>query len=118
MTLKSTQSGTINLEQNSDDNHPKVKLSLSKLHVVATWKYKCENQECMICHKDLMLPVQESRTNKIDSDVTIGTCNHGFHTVCINTWLSKKIISCPYCTVGWKTASNIGSSVYVYKSTN
>ena len=96
---------------------PKVKLTLTNLKVIASWRYNSENQDCMICHKDLMMPVQESGTRKINGDVTVGACNHAFHTVCINSWLIKKNISCPYCSTGWKSASNVGSSIYVYKST-
>lgn len=96
---------------------PKIKLTLTNLKVVATWRYNSENQDCKLCHKDLMLPVQEPGTSKINGDVTVGTCNHAFHTVCINSWLVKKNISCPYCSTSWKPASNVGSSVYVYKST-
>lgn len=96
---------------------PQVKLTLTNLKVVGTWKYKSENQECMLCHKDLMLPVQEPDSTKINGDVTIGTCKHGFHAVCINSWLIKKNISCPHCSTNWTSASNVGSSVYVYKST-
>ena len=100
-----------------EDNEPKVKLSLTNLNVIATWKYNLENHDCKLCYKDLMLPVQEPGTNKINGDVTVGICNHAFHTVCINSWLIKKNISCPHCSISWKTASNVGSSVYMYKST-
>jgi len=104
-------------QKQQDEKEPKVKLTLTNLKVVASWRYNSENQDCMICHKDLMMPVQESGTRKINGDVTVGACNHAFHTVCINSWLIKKNISCPYCSTGWKSASNVGSSIYVYKST-
>jgi len=93
-----------------------VKITMNCLNMVASWKYNSENQECKLCHKDLLVPIQESKTDKINGDVTIGTCNHGFHTYCIDSWIGNGNISCPICLTIWKKTKNVGSSVYVYKS--
>jgi len=98
-------------------SEPKIKLSLNNIKVVATWNYNVESQDCKLCHRDLMVPVQEAGSNKLNGDVVIGNCRHGFHTVCINSWLMKKNVSCPHCLSPWKPTMNVGSSVYMYKST-
>jgi hypothetical protein len=104
-------------DQIQKDVKKPIKLSLNNMKVVTTWTYNCENTECKLCNKNLMMPVQEIGSNKINGDVVIGNCQHGFHQVCIANWLSKSNDSCPYCLIPWKTANNVGSSVYVYKST-
>lgn len=96
---------------------PPVKLSMSSMRIVAKWHYTCENQECLLCHKNLMFPIQEPDTNKLNSDVIIGTCQHGFHALCINKWTSQKNTECPVCKTEWDVIKNVGSSVYVYKAT-
>jgi hypothetical protein len=104
------------------DEKKKIKLTLKNMRVVAKWKYTAENENCQLCHRDLMKPVQEPNSNlgnnKLNGDVTIGTCQHGFHTVCINSWIYQGNISCPHCQTIWKATKNVGSSVYVYKTTN
>lgn len=109
-----------------------IKLILKKINLVATWKYGIDTQNCEICGKDLMMPVYEQETkgskgtkgtkgtkhqkNTLSADVTIGTCDHGFHKHCIDNWISEGNLSCPYCQTMWKGSKNVGSSVYVYKS--
>jgi hypothetical protein len=93
------------------------RLSLNNIKMVATWKYDTKNTDCTLCRKELLSPVQEPETNKINGDVTVGKCNHGFHTVCINSWLMSGDTTCPICHEQWKKPKNVGSSVYVYKST-
>jgi hypothetical protein len=95
----------------------KVKLTMTNFKVVATWKYSSENHECMLCHKDLMIPVHDVGFNRLSGDVRIGTCEHGFHAYCVDTWFAAGNISCPYCQTTWKSAKTVGSSVYVYKNT-
>src|SRR5271169_1408407 len=54
-----------------DNKDNKVKLTLKNMRVVAVWKYATENENCQLCHKDLMKPVQEisltSTSNSIQS---------------------------------------------------
>jgi hypothetical protein len=102
--------------EKNDDRVP-VKISMKSIRMVAEWSYTSENSECLLCHKDLMMPVQEPGSNKLNGDVNIGTCQHGFHSVCINDWISHQNVSCPQCQTIWKTIKNVGSFVYVYKST-
>jgi len=96
---------------------PKIKLSMTNMKIVATWKYSAINSNCELCHIDLMNPVQESGSNKMNGDVIIGNCSHGFHSVCINSWLTKNNTTCPCCCILWKPNKVVGPSVYVYKST-
>ena len=115
----------------SENNDKTIKLTLKKINLAATWKYGIETQNCEICKKDLMMPVYEQESNDSESlktkktkiedstlsaDITIGTCEHGFHTHCINNWVNEGNLSCPYCQTMWKGSKNVGSSVYVYKS--
>ncbi|VBB17802.1 hypothetical protein YASMINEVIRUS_265 [Yasminevirus sp. GU-2018] len=97
-----------------------VKITLAGLpRVVATWEYTAENDECSLCHRDLMSPVavvDHGKTTYVNG-VVIGTCQHGFHDPCITSWIKNGNMSCPKCKTPWKTSKNVGSSVYVYKST-
>jgi len=94
---------------------PKVKLTLGKMRVLTTWEYNSDNTDCKLCHKDLTVPVNETGSDRINGNVMIGICNHGFHSVCINAWIDRGNVSCPHCMTVWKTSKNVGSSVYVYK---
>ena len=84
--------------------------------MVATWSYDTENTDCIICNKNLMMPVGKDN-NQMSSDVIIGPCKHGFHTICIQEIIKLKN-NCPMCSIEWSTCSNVGSSVYIYNSTN
>lgn len=110
--IQSSQQDTVSVEQSSQN----VKLTLTNMRVVAKWDYTAENRECYLCHKDLMLPVREPNTVKINGDVYIGKCQHGFHSVCINSWIAKGNVSCPHCQNVWKATNTVGTSVYVYKT--
>ena len=85
--------------------------------MVALWNYDTENKDCFVCHKDLMIPVQVKDSTQMSSDVMIGPCKHGFHTVCIQDLIqtNKK---CPQCSIEWLSCSNVGAAVYIYNSTN
>lgn len=100
-------------------NDKNIKLTIDKLRIIATWEYATENLDCTLCHRDLMLPITMSEQNKTKyvGDVMIGACNHGFHASCIKSWLSHRNTNCPHCQSVWKINNNVGSSVYVYKST-
>lgn len=104
---------------NNTKTGKKVKLTLKKIDLVATWKYGINQDDCKICGKNLMMPVYESVKERgtLSADVTIGRCEHGFHTNCINNWLDEGNLSCPHCETMWKGSKNVGSAVYVYKST-
>lgn len=107
---------------------PKGKLTLTSMHVVATWEYDVDNQECTLCHRDLMTPIPVTNTNingqtnnnkpRYENDVSVGTCRHGYHVSCINSWVKNGNNSCPKCKTPWKTDKNVSSSVYVYPSSS
>jgi hypothetical protein len=104
-----------NNEQTAVNVDTKPKLILTKLNMVATWEYNLDDPECKLCHKDLMTPVQEPNNNILNADVIVGTCEHAFHSVCMDAWCRKGNMSCPYCLVNWKVSKNIGASIYMYK---
>ena len=95
---------------------PKGKLTLTSMHVVATWEYDVENQDCALCHHDLMTPVLVTKNNQTtyENDVSIGSCKHGFHVPCVNSWIKCGNNSCPKCRVPLKNINNVSSAVYMY----
>jgi hypothetical protein len=107
-------------KENKTDKQNKqndFKLTVKNMRVAAVWNYVSENADCKLCHKNLMLPVQEAGTNKLNGDVVINSCQHGFHAVCINCWFLQANTGCPDCNTVWDPIKQVGSSVYVYKST-
>ena len=79
-------------------------ITVKKLKIVASWNYNTENKECSICNTDLLTPVIDYN-NKLNGDIQIGSCYHGFHSVCMKKW-EKKDMSCPYCKITWKLINN------------
>ena len=47
------------------------------------------NQKCPICIEEI----------KINDDIIILTCNHGFHMVCITEWIKKNLKTNRYCPI-------------------
>ena len=54
--------------------------------------------------------------NKINGNISVSKCGHGYHEDCITRWITNNNINCPICNVLWTDDKNISSSVYVYKS--
>jgi hypothetical protein len=103
---------------------PKITLTIKDMKIVSTWKYNVENDICSMCRCDLMIPTQRSIrstytdfNSKVNGNVTIGACKHGFHENCISRWIKDGNISCPTCKTTWKAANHVGNAVYMYKST-
>ena len=51
--------------------------------------YILYNQKCPICIEEI----------KINDDVIILTCNHGFHMICLTEWIKKNIKKNRYCPI-------------------
>lgn len=118
------------------EEKPKIKLSLKQLKIVATWKYCTEDENCLICNRDLMMPAQIQSDNKTEpaknlsedkeiSNVVVGECNHGYHELCFNNQLIRNGVditipaelkkqTCPYCYEPWIP---ISTGIKTYKST-
>lgn len=132
-----TQTQTLPIDDKSDKSDKsdktidksKRKLTLKSMNVIATWEYDVENTQCTLCHHDLMSPFcmtnnihlqlhqnQHQNQPKYDNDVCIGTCKHGFHASCINSWIKHGNSVCPKCKTQWKISKNGTSSVFVYKT--
>jgi len=128
-TTKSTKSDIESVVSNDESVQqvvvkPKGKLTLTSMRVVTTWEYDVDNSECTLCHRDLMVPIPVTNTNintqtknshpRYENDVSVGTCHHGYHVSCINSWVKSGNNCCPKCKTPWKTDKNVSSSVYVY----
>ena len=98
----------------SDNKHSNISMTIKKMNIYGTWTYDTENKDCGICRNDLQLPKQTK--NNISGAVFIGQCRHGFHDICINTWLNNDNISCPICRNVWRPTKKIVPTVYIYKN--
>lgn len=50
----------------------------------------CLNDTCAVCH------VEISNTAVDEQNVTVLSCEHGTHGVCLSTWMAEKL-ECPLC---------------------
>ncbi len=87
---------------------PLVRLEIESLEIVGQWEYKdCEM--CDLCKKNLMeIPPTKTTTNNIANiekfpSVSIGKCQHAFHTNCIDSSVNSGNLSCPTCKTPWDT---------------
>ena len=55
---------------------------------VSQYKTQVELGECIICLNDM----------KPDTDVSLVSCSHVYHTWCLNAWFLKREV-CPICQV-------------------
>lgn len=93
-------------------------MNIKNMKIVGTWKYDIPDDKCNLCEQDLMLPTLNSlRNRKINANVTIGKCQHGFHVDCINRWIDEGSESCPTCKTTWRPMNNVCSGNYIYNST-
>ena len=59
------------------------------------------DDECSICYYKLNEPNKDLESGCKDPDIYITPCNHAFHRICIETWLSHATHNdpkCPLCT--------------------
>ncbi len=90
-----------------------MSFQIESIKVACVWHYDVENQICPICNKNLMDPSQKNISNStINTNVTIGECNHGIHYDCMVAWRTSNV-SCPICMTIWEDAKSVSSSVYV-----
>lgn len=85
---------------------PSIKIDITSIDLVATWKYNCKNTDC-VCNRALYLPtVTEIDTNNISTDnVIIGECGHGIHKSCLDTYFKTCDNICPIDKLTWSSAS-------------
>lgn len=117
-----------NLEEDNNNNNKitkTMKLKMRTMHVVATWKYDALNNDCGICHRNLMdsVPIfitddNDKITNKkYSKDVNIGTCKHGYHTYCMDNYFlmhESKSNICPICDSVWTTDKQVSTAICTY----
>ena len=59
------------------------------------------NDKCTLCRQLLMFPSFDNLKNgNLNVKITIGKCNHAFHTKCINAH-NKNSFSCPIDKTPW-----------------
>jgi RING-box protein 1 len=77
------------------------RFNITKISVVASSYLNIHNDVCPICKNTLTEPCLDcSVQNKQTCNTSIGICNHGFHTHCINTWLENRR-TCPLDNQNW-----------------
>lgn len=102
----------------SNNKNNNITMTIKNMNIFGTWKYDAENKDCSICEHDLLLPSKKSMfKNKINGEVIIGLCKHGFHDDCIRQWVKSDNISCPICKNIWIVSKIAGETTYLYKNT-
>lgn len=75
------------------------KFTIRSCNLVCSSVYKCMNTDCVICKNNLS-ENSVAEEHLLSSNVNIGACGHGFHSICINDWI-KNIRTCPICCQNW-----------------
>lgn len=73
-----------------------IKMNIKQINYVTTWQHSCFNRECPICRTSI-----DNNVNNI----IIGTCGHGFHSKCIQSWhnqMNHTKNKCPVCNKNWQ----------------
>ncbi len=87
--------------------HKPKEFKIISMNINNTWNYKNahnSNHQCGLCRKHLQAPTENQLKNiYVSEKISVGKCEHMFHTDCINNYLSKKNISCPIDMTPWKT---------------
>ena len=61
------------------------RVNLNDQKINSYWKYEFDNENCPLCHKNLMDATQEEIQKKnITGKIVVGKCNHAIHENCMN----------------------------------
>ncbi|KAM9914851.1 hypothetical protein OXX69_000240 [Metschnikowia pulcherrima] len=99
--------------ENAEDQVPaepvvakkKPRFEVKKWTAVAFWSWDIVVDTCAICRNHLMEPCIECEPNAINNQAdqciaAWGTCNHAFHSHCIQRWLKSRAV-CPLDNKDW-----------------
>jgi len=76
--------------------HQKLQINVRNVNLEAYWDFDVENQECLLCHKNLSdTTLKELEDATIDNKIIICKCNHGFHDSCLESWKKTGNTFCP-----------------------
>tara|TARA_B100001989_G_C24517941_1_gene454227 strand:+ start:1154 stop:1459 length:306 start_codon:yes stop_codon:yes gene_type:complete len=92
----------------------KVQVKITNASINAYWVYEFDNENCPLCHKDLMDATQEEIQKKnITSKLVVGKCNHAIHENCMNNWKKQGNNFCPIDSTTWIEKDNIDSTIII-----
>ena len=75
------------------------RVQVRKWNAVVAWSFDIENDNCAICHNQLMVPCisceadMQSQAQQ-DCSVAWGACGHSYHFHCITRWMKTRT-TCP-----------------------
>uniref|UniRef100_A0A0N5CL48 Anaphase-promoting complex subunit 11 n=1 Tax=Thelazia callipaeda TaxID=103827 RepID=A0A0N5CL48_THECL len=86
----------------------RLKISVLKWNVAATWKWTAGDETCGICRMPFEACCIECKTPGDECPLAIGACKHAFHMHCIVKWTDTQNTArpqCPLCRQEWKFAA-------------
>jgi RING-box protein 1 len=84
------------------------RIEIKQWNAVALWSWNVAVENCGICKNSINEACLECQANEVpDGDgcctISWGSCNHAYHTHCINKWMNQKKTKCPLCQNVWTT---------------
>ena len=84
-------------------------MEIESISLVSILKWKCINEECLICNNkigDRCIKCDQN-TNIVAGCMSIinnnPNCKHSFHEHCLKQYHKNNSIKCPMCTLEWIT---------------
>jgi len=83
-------------------------MEIKNIDFVSTLKWKCINDECLICNNSIgdnciKCDQSEINTNNCLSIMNNNdACKHSFHMDCLRIYHRNNVLKCPICNVEWK----------------
>ncbi|VDK55471.1 unnamed protein product [Anisakis simplex] len=89
-------------------SNTRLKLTIKKWNVAASWKWTAGDETCGICRMPFEACCIECKTPGDECPLAIGNCKHAFHMHCIVKWTETQNTprpQCPLCRQEWKFAA-------------
>uniref|UniRef100_A0A0M3I7T1 Anaphase-promoting complex subunit 11 n=2 Tax=Ascaris TaxID=6251 RepID=A0A0M3I7T1_ASCLU len=89
-------------------SNTRLKITVKKWNVAATWKWTAGDETCGICRMPFEACCIECKTPGDECPLAIGSCKHAFHMHCIVKWTETQNTprpQCPLCRQEWKFAA-------------
>jgi hypothetical protein len=90
------------------------RLSIESLNIQGSYFLKdsdLTDYKCTLCRNSLMLPsIENMKKNKLNINISVGNCNHLFHSECIKLH-QKNSLSCPIDRTPWETKDKYSLSM-------